>query len=114
MYLQDLPYLYSPVYYLAGYAVKPRYPSSSSIYYCDSVPLLSLRKACRSLQGTASRKRQQLIEAAKCNEKKIESKVGYMTWTKPCKLPTLEPERKLVMQEPMSLSADDSDFQVAV
>ena len=28
--------------------------------------------------------------------------------------PTLEPERKLVMQEPMSLSADDSDFQVAV
>ena len=56
----------------------------------------------------------QLIEAAKCDEKKIDSNVGYMTGTKPSKPPTPEQARKLVMQDPMSPSASDSDFQVAM
>ena len=75
---------------------------------------MSLLKNCRSLQDTAGRKRQQLIETAKCDEKTIDSKVAYMTGTKPSKPPTPEPARKLVMPEPMSPSASDSDFQVAV
>ena len=36
---------------------------------------VSLRKQCRSLQGTAGRKRMRLLEEAKCNEKTIDSKV---------------------------------------
>ena len=75
---------------------------------------VSLRKAFRSLQGTAGRKRLQLIEAAKCDEKKIDSKVAYMTGTKPSKPPTQEPARKLVIPAPVSPSASDSDFQVAL
>ena len=44
---------------------------------------VSLRKACRALKGTAGYKRLKIIEAAKCYEKRIESKVRYMTGSKP-------------------------------
>ena len=74
---------------------------------------MSLRKACRALKGTAGSKRMKLIEAAKCDEKRIDSKVGYMTGTKPYQPPAKEPARTLVVPEAATLSASDSsDFQV--
>ena len=75
---------------------------------------VSRGKACRALKGTAGYKRMKLIEAAKCDEKRIESKVQYMTGSKPNHYPPAkEPARTLVVPEAAPLSASDSsDFQV--
>ena len=74
---------------------------------------VSLCKTCRALKGGAGFKRLKIIEAAKCNEKRIESKVQYMTWSKPKHPPAKEPAQTLVVPEAATLSASDSsDFQV--
>jgi hypothetical protein len=78
-------------------------------HYIAATP--SLRKACRGIKGTAGYKRRKLIEAAACDEKKVSSKVGYMTGTKRAKGPAAAP----VLPEPASPPASDSsDFQVPV
>ena len=69
---------------------------------------MSLHKQCRSLQGTAGSKGLLLLEEAKCNEKTLNSKVAYMTGTKPSK------PASLVIPEPASTSGSNNDFQVAV
>ena len=75
---------------------------------------VSLRKACRALKGAAGYKRLKIIEAAKCYEKRIESKVQYMAGTKARRHPPAkEPARTLVVPEAASPSASDSsDFKV--
>ena len=78
-------------------------------HYIAATP--SLCKACRGIKGTAGYKRRKLIEAAACDEKKVSSKVGYMTGTKRAKGPAAAP----VLPEPASPPASDSsDFQVPV
>ena len=75
---------------------------------------MSLRKACRALKGAAGYKRLKIMEAAKCDEKRIESKVQYMTGSKARHHPPAKkPARTLVVPEAASMSASDSsDFQV--
>ena len=76
---------------------------------------VSLRKACRALKGTAGYKRLKIMESAKCDEKRIESKVQNMTGTKarPAKdhPQAKAPARTLVVPEAESAS-DSSNFQV--
>jgi hypothetical protein len=49
-------------------------------------------KRCKSIKDTAGRKRLCIIAENRCNKKKIDSKVGNMIGTKPCKSPMREPE----------------------
>ncbi len=48
---------------------------------------VSLRKQCKSIKGTTGRKRMRIIKERKCDEKKIDSKVWYLTGTMPPKSP---------------------------
>ena len=75
---------------------------------------VSLRKACWALKGAAGYKRLKIIEATKCDEKRIESKVQYMTGSKPRHHPPpKEPVQTLVVPEAAALSASNSsNFQV--
>jgi hypothetical protein len=73
---------------------------------------VSLRKQCRSIQGTAGRKRMRLLEEAKCNEKTVSSKVIFMSGSKagsaaPC---AAEP----VIPPAISPSSSDDEFQVPI
>ena len=70
---------------------------------------VSLRKQCKSIKGTAGRKRMRILEERKCNEKKIDSKVKYLAGTAatgPAKLTV--PEAILPSE-----SSNDDDFEVS-
>jgi hypothetical protein len=74
---------------------------------------VSGRKRCKTIKGTAGWKRMRIIAENKCNEKKIDSKVGYFMGTKPCESYAREPEP--VIPEPVlpsSLNNDDDEIQV--
>jgi hypothetical protein len=54
-----------------------------------------------------------IIAENKCNEKKIDSKVGVLSGTKPCKSPVREADQ--VIHEPVLPSSSDNDeIQVAL
>ncbi len=46
---------------------------------------ISGRKKCKSAKGKADRKRLRILEEQQCNQKKIDSKVGYLEGTTPTK-----------------------------
>ncbi len=46
---------------------------------------ISERKKCKSVKGNTGRKRLRVLEEQQCNQKKIDSKVGYLEGTTPTK-----------------------------
>ncbi len=56
------------------------------------------RKKCKSIKGTAGRKRMRIIAENKCNEKKLDSKVGFLSGTNLCKSPVKDLEAVPVIQ----------------
>ena len=58
---------------------------------------VSFRKTCLAIKGTAGYKRQRLLEAANCDEKTIDSKVGNMQGSKSSKPPTPVPGPDVVL-----------------
>jgi hypothetical protein len=45
--------------------------------YDHIAAIVSLRKECKSVKGTAGKRKIRIIEEHKSNEKRIDSKVGY-------------------------------------
>jgi hypothetical protein len=64
-------------------------------------------KKCKSIKGTAGRKRMRIIAYNKCNEKKIDSKVGFLSGTKPCKNPVRKADPAI--PKPVLPSSSDND-----
>jgi len=71
---------------------------------------VSQRKQCKSIKGTAGRKRMRILEERKCDEKRIDSKVTYLTGTSAPRDSTA-----LILPEPaFPSSSSEDDFQVTV
>ncbi len=68
----------------------------------------SLRKKCKSLNGTTGRRRLRLIEQRKCNEKSIDSKVTFLQGSAP---PSEHRIPSPVLLSTSSSESDDDDFQ---
>jgi hypothetical protein len=83
----------------------------------------SLRKKCKSIKGTAGRRRLRLIEERQCDEKCIDSKVTFLNGSAPPLIPTrgLDPVPAAELRIPSPLQpsstsseSDDDDFQLEV
>jgi hypothetical protein len=78
-------------------------------YIAATVPQ---QKACRSIQGTAGRKRLLIMEELKCNEKIVDSKIKYMQGTLPVALP--KAGKPLCQPSPILPSSSDSEEETEV
>lgn len=76
---------------------------------------VSQRKQCKSIKGTAGRKRMRIIEERKCDDKRIDSKVTYLTGTRAHSVVPAPDRATLIVPEPVLPSeSSDDDFQVTV
>ncbi len=67
---------------------------------------VSARKLCKTIGGTAGRKRRKLIEERACDEKVIDSKVKFLK-SRPSK-----PEPVLPSPQETIMPSSDDDFEV--
>ncbi len=83
----------------------------------------SLHKKCKSIKGTAGRRRLRLIEQHKCDEKSIDSKVTFLQGSATPPLPTRGwdpgPADELRIPSPLlpsstSSESGDDEFQIEV
>ncbi len=73
-------------------------------YIADTVPEW---KQCKSIRGTAGKKRLQIMEERKCDEKKIDSKIKYMKDTTPVAAPPQAAGKS--WRQPLQVMPSDSD-----
>ena len=83
----------------------------------------SLRKKCKSIKGTAGRRKLRLIEERQCDEKSIDSKATFLKGSASPLIPTCRldpgPAAELCIPSPLlpsstSSESDDDDFQIEV
>ncbi len=83
----------------------------------------SLRKKCKSIKGTAGRRRLRLIEERQCDEKSKDSKVSFLKGSAPLPLPIRGQDPgsaaelripSQVLPSTTSSESDNDDFQIEV